>query len=299
MFSCCHPRLTGDVQVALVLNILCGFGAAEIAGAFLLPRTTIEKRIARGKNALARAKRLFDLADADFAARLSAVRRALYLLFSEGYHGSSTETSVRSDVCGDALRLTLLLFEAPAAAEPETHALAALMCLQAARLPARVNEAGDLSSLFEQDRSRWDRGLIQHGLALLDRSATGPTITPYHVEAAIAAVHATAPTAEATDWSAIVSLYDRLMTLSGSPVVALNRAIAIAQRDGPEQGLEALRTIADVERLEHYPFYEAALGELERRRGNPAAAKRHFVAAMAAARSPAERRFLDRRAREG
>ncbi len=299
MFSCCHPRLTGDVQVALVLNILCGFGAAEIAGAFLLPRTTIEKRIARGKKALARAKRLFDLADADFAARLSAVRRALYLLFSEGYHGSSTETSVRSDVCGDALRLTLLLLEAPAAAEPETHALAALMCLQAARLPTRVNEAGDLSSLFEQDRSRWDRGLIQQGLALLDRSATGPTITPYHVEAAIAAVHATAPTAEATDWSAIVSLYDRLMTLSGSPVVALNRAIAIAQRDGPEQGLEALTTIADVERLEHYPFYEAALGELERRRGNPAAAKRHFVAAMAAARSPAERRFLDRRAREG
>ena len=297
MFSCCHPRLTEDVQVALVLNILCGFGAAEIAGAFLLPRATMEKRIARGKKTLAGARRLFDLADAEFRARLSAVRRALYLLFNEGYHGASAETSVRTDLCADAIRLTMLMLDAPAAADPETHALAALMCLQAARLPARLDQSGELSPLFDQDRSRWDRQLIQQGLALLERSATGSTITAYHVEAAIAAEHATASTLDATNWPAIVSLYDRLMALAPSPVVALNRAIAIAQRDGAEPGLEALRTIAGVERLRGYPFYEAAIGELELRRGNVEAARNHFSAAKAVARSPVERRFLERRMR--
>ncbi len=295
MFSCCHPRLTEDVQVALVLNILCGFGAAEIAGAFLLPRTTVEKRIARGKKKLAGARRLFDLADAEFTARLSAVRRALYLLFNEGYHGASAETSVRADLCADAIRLTIFLLDAPAATDPETHALAALMCLHAARLPGRLDQSGELSPLFDQDRSRWDRQLIQQGLALLERSATGSTITAYHVEAAIAAEHATAGTLDATNWAAIVSLYDRLMALAPSPVVALNRAIAIAQRDGAEPGLEALRTIAGVERLRGYPFYEAAIGELELRRGNVEAARNHFSAAKAVARSPVERRFLERR----
>ena len=296
MFSCCHPRLAEDVQVALVLNILCGFGAVEIAGAFLLPRTTVEKRIARGKKTLAGAKRLFDLADADFAARLSAVRRALYLLFNEGYHGSSTE-SVRADLCDDAIRLTMLLLESPAAAEPETRALAALMCLDAARLPARLDNTGELSSLFDQDRSRWDRRRIDQGLALLDQSAAGSTISAFHVEAAIAAEHATAAGVEDTNWSAIISLYDRLMSLSPSPVVALNRAIALAQRDGPDRGLDALRAIAGADRLSAYPFYEAAIAELELRRGHTDAARTHFGAAIAVARSPVERRFLERRMR--
>ena len=156
-------------------------------------------------------------------------------------------------------------------------------------------QSGELSPLFDQDRSRWDRQLIQQGLALLERSATGSTITAYHVEAAIAAEHATAGTLDATNWAAIVSLYDRLMALAPSPVVALNRAIAIAQRDGAEPGLEALRTIAGVERLRGYPFYEAAIGELELRRGNVEAARNHFSAAKAVARSPVERRFLERR----
>ncbi|MBI3494074.1 MAG: sigma factor, ECF subfamily protein [Acidobacteria bacterium] len=297
MFSCCHPRLPEDVQVALVLNILCGFGASEIAGAFLTGRAAIEKRISRGKKTLASAKRLFDLANADFTPRVSAVRRALYLLFNEGYHGASAESAVRADLCHEAIRLTMLLLEHPPAAMPETHALAALMCLHAARLPARLDPAGDLNPLFDQDRSRWDAGLVAQGLALLERSAAGREMTAYHLEAAIAAAHAGATSVDETDWASIVALYDRLMTVAPSPVVALNRAIAIAQRDGAEQGIEALHAIADRDRLNSYPFYPAALGELELRRGNRATAREHFRAALALARNPMERRSLEKRLR--
>ena len=295
MFSCCHPRLPEEAQVALILNILCGFGAGEIAAAFLTGRAAIEKRIARGKKVLAGSKRLFDLADAEFVSRLSAVRRALYLLFSEGYHGASAESAVRAELCREAIRLTLLLLEHPPAATPETNALAALMCLHAARLPARIDAAGDLSALLDQDRSRWDAGLIAQGLALLDRSATGDELTPFHVEAAIAAIHVTAPSFEETNWDAIIELYDRLMRLAPSPVVALNRAIAVGERDGAERGIEELRTIADRDRLDRYPFYPAALAELELRRGDRDAAREHFSAALKLARNETERRFIAKR----
>ena len=294
MFSCCHPRLAEEAQLALILNILCGFGAGEIASAFLTGRAAIEKRIARGKKALAGAARLFDLDDADFASRLATVRRALYLLFSEGYHGASA-AAVRVELCDEALRLTALLREHPPAATPTTNALAALLCLHAARLPARVDGGGDLSPLADQDRSRWDARLVADGLALLEQSAAGPEVSAYHVEAAIAAVHAGARSLEETDWATIVSLYDRLLALAPSPVVALNRAVAIAQRDGAAAGLAALDAIVDRDRLAHYPFYPAALGELELRRGDRAAARAHFQAALALARNGAERRFLERR----
>jgi RNA polymerase sigma-70 factor (ECF subfamily) len=295
MFSCCHPRLPEEAQVALILNILCGFGAGEIAGAFLTGRAAIEKRIARGKKVLASSKRLFDLADAEFAPRLSAVRRALYLLFNEGYHGASPASAVRVELCSEAMRLTALLREHPPAATPVTDALAALMCLHAARLPARLDQSGELTSLLEQDRSRWDAALIAQGLLLLERSATGQELTAYHIEAAIAAAHASAQSLEETDWRTIVSLYDRLMSIAPSPVVALNRAIAIAQRDGAERGLEALHAIGDRERLSAYPFYPAAIGELELRRGNRAEARRQFGSAIGLARNATERRFLERR----
>ncbi len=296
MFSCCHPRLREDAQVALILNVLCGFGAGEIASAFLASRAAIEKRLSRGKQVLARAKRLFDLADADFAPRLSAVQCALYLLFNEGYHGASAERAVRAELCGEAMRLTALLREHPPAATPATIALAALMCLHAARLSARIDSAGDLSALADQDRSAWDRGLIADGLSLLESSASGDEVTPYHLEAGIAAIHAGARTIEDTDWALIVSLYDRLMVVSPSPVVALNRAIAVAHHEGPDRGLDALQAISDRERLAAYPFYAAALAELELRRGNQAAARAQFVAALGLARNATERRFLERRA---
>ena len=297
MFSCCHPRLPEEAQVALILNILCGFGASEIANAFLTGRAAIEKRISRGKKVLASSKRLFDLADADFTSRVSAVRRALYLLFNEGYHGASAESAVRVELCHEAIRLTALLLEHPPAAVPETDALAALMCLHAARLPARLDVAGNLNPLLDQDRSRWDAGLVAQGLALLERSAAGEALTAYHLEAAIAAAHASAPGVDETDWESIVALYDRLMTVAPSPVVALNRAIAIAQRDGAERGIEELHAIADRERLHKYPFYPAALGELELRRGHRAAAREHFSAALVLARNLMERRFLEKRMR--
>src|SRR6185295_19956892 len=206
-------------------------GTNEIANAFLSGRAAIEKRISRGKKVLASARRLFDLTDAEFTVRLSAVRRALYLLFNEGYHGAYGESAVRVELCTEAMRLTALLREYPPAASPETDALASLMCLNAARLPTRLDPAGDLNPLFDQDRLRWDGRLVAEGLALLERSAAGREVTAYHVEAAIAAAHAGAPTTDETDWGVIVSLYDRLRTIAPSPVVALNRAIAIAQRD--------------------------------------------------------------------
>jgi RNA polymerase sigma factor (sigma-70 family) len=297
MFSCCHPRLPEDTQVALILNILCGFGAGEIASAFLVGRAALEKRISRGKKVLAGAKRLFDLSDAEFTVRLSAVRRALYLLFNEGYHGASGESAVRVELCTEAMRLTSLLREYAPATTPETYALASLMCLHAARLPARLDAAGDFNPLLDQDRSRWDTRLVAEGLVLLERSAAGTEVTAYHIEAAIASTHASAPTMDETNWTLIVSLYDRLMTIAPSPVVALNRAIAIGQRDGAEQGIEALHAIEDRGRLVKYPFYPAALGELELRRGNRDTARDHFSAALTLARNPTERRFLEKRVR--
>jgi RNA polymerase sigma factor (sigma-70 family) len=296
MFSCCQPRLTGEAQVALVLNILCGFSVSEVAGAFVSSHPAIEKRIARAKKVLAASKKVFDVtASADFSVRLPAVHRALYLLFNEGYHGASGEAAVRTELCREAMRLTALLLEHPLGRTSVTYALAALMCLHAARLPARVDALGNLSSLFDQDRSQWDQELLGEGLRLLELSATGSQLSEYHVEAAIAAVHMRSVRMEDTDWKAIVSLYDQLITIRPSPVVALNRAIAVAQNEGPERGLEEIGSIADRDRLASYVFYPATLGELEFRSGRHKVAREHFRAALALARNPTERRFFDQR----
>jgi RNA polymerase sigma factor (sigma-70 family) len=295
MFTCCHPQLSEQAQVALVLNLVCGFTADEIASAFLSRRAGIEKRISRSKKVLAASHSLFDFADREFSTRLGAVQRALYLLFNEGYHGSSAASTVRVELCREAMRLGMLLLDHPAAATPATYALCALMHLDAARLPARVDGEGGLTALFDQDRSRWNSALVAQGEKLLEQSATGSELSEYHVEAAIAAVHARARNAQDTDWEAIVKLYDTLMRINPSPVVALNRAIAIAQHEGPARGLEEIRTIVNRDRLAAYPFYFAALGELELRGGNHEVARSHFQAALGLARNPMERRFLERR----
>lgn len=295
MFNCCHPHLPEEAQVALILNILCGFGTSEIAHALLKSQPAIEKRITRAKKVLAAAERLFDLTDREFVERLENVRRALYLLFNEGFHGASMETPVRSELCREAMRLTALLQEYPPAATPATHALLALMCLHAARLPARLNAEGDLTVLTAQDRTRWDTVLLAEGLVLFERSAAGTDLSRYHLEAALAAAHATAGSFEATNWTLIITLYDCLMNLQPSPVVALNRAIAIGFRDGPDSGLAVLRAMDERDRLKNYPFYPAAAAEMELRRGDRESARREFLAALALARSPAERRFLERR----
>jgi RNA polymerase sigma-70 factor (ECF subfamily) len=296
MFSCCHARLSEATQVMLVLQLVGGFGVREIAAAFVSSHSAVEKRLTRAKRTLAESQALFDIADsADFAARLPAVQRALYLIFSEGYHGASAQAVVRADLCHEAIRLTRLLAEHPLAATPSTHALLALMYLDGARLPARLDPSGNLNTLFDQDRSCWDRAMIGQGRAWLERSATGSALSRYHVEAAIADVHAMAPRFDATDWKTIVSLYDTLMTIAPSPIVALNRAIAIAQLAGPQSGLDAIDAIVERHRLTEYPFYHATLGELELRRNNLDVAREHFQAAVALARNPVERRFYQSR----
>lgn len=296
MFSCCHPRLSEAAQVGLILNILCGFGIDEIASAFTTGYAAAEKRMVRGKKVLAASKRLFDTAvPADFSHRLPAVHRALYLLFNEGYHGASPKTSVRLELCNEALRLVAVLLQHSSGKTPATYALAALLTLTAARLPARADSYGNLIALFDQDRTLWDRTRLNEGMRLLERSASGSSLTVYHIEAALASVHAMAQGAEDTDWSAIIALYDSLMRINTSPIVALNRAIAIAQRDGPERGLDAMKTILNLDRLAGYPFYPAALGELELRCGHGEQAREHFQEALARARNPMERRFFEQR----
>ncbi|HKU80781.1 MAG TPA: DUF6596 domain-containing protein, partial [Candidatus Tumulicola sp.] len=296
IFSCCDPRLAEATQVMLVLQLIGGFGAREVAAAFVTTQSAVEKRLTRAKHLLAGSGRLFDIADAaDFGRRLPLVQRSLYLIFSEGYHGASRRAVVRGELCNEAIRLTRILAEHPLGADPSTLALCALMHLNAARLPARLDDAGNLSSLFDQDRSRWDRALIARGRDWLERSASGSQVSRYHIEAAIANEHAVAETFQRTDWETIVALYDRLMDLAPSPVVALNRAIAIAQLLGPQRGLNAIEAIAGRERLARYPFYHAARGELELRCADGAGARRSFEAALALARNAAERRFLENR----
>jgi RNA polymerase sigma factor (sigma-70 family) len=296
MFSCCHPRLPEEAQVMLILHILCGFSMNEVASAFVTSHAAVEKRIPRAKKVLAGSKRLFDTqAPSDFSARLPAVQRALYLLFNEGYHGASAEVAVRAELCQEAMRLAALLLEHPLGAIPASYALSALMCLNKARLPARLDASGKLNSLFDQDRSLWDQKLVGEGLQLLDLSAKGSKLSEYHLEAAIAAAHATAPSLQATNWEEIVSLYDILITIRPTPIVALNRAIAVGQRDGPMSGLAELRSIADSERLAKFPFYHAAFGEFELQGGRPSIARERFCTALELSRNPIERQFFGKR----
>ena len=298
MFSCIHPRLPEEAQLALVLHLLCGFSMDETAAAFLKNSAAMEKRLGRAKKTLVASKRLFDLnGERDVAERLPAVLRALYLLFNEGYHGASPESAVRVELCSEARRLVALLLENPLTSRPATHALAALINFLAARLPGRLNAGGDLILLIDQDRSRWNKELILVGRRQLELAATGEELTSYHVEAAIAELHADAGRAEETDWNGIVSLYGTLLRIQPSPVVALNRAIAVAQRNGPAAGLAEIERISDHARLLKYPFYFTAIGEFELRLGREQAARKHFTAALKLARNPSEKRFLQERVR--
>jgi RNA polymerase sigma-70 factor (ECF subfamily) len=298
MFSCCEPVLPEESQLALILNILCGFSVDEIAAAFLGGHAGAEKRISRAKRTLCDAGKLFNVeSQSDFAARLPTVLRALYLLFNEGYHGASKESVIRRELCQEAMRLAAMLLDHPAGATPETYALSALMCLNAARLPGRVDAVGELQAFEKQDRTSWDQGLVAEGLALLGRSASGANASQYHIEAAIAAFHTTASVPAETDWRKVVELYDALIAVAPSPVVALNRAIAIGQVEGPERGLMEMGMIPNSERLAAYPFYQAAMGEMEFRRGKYLEARQHFREAVALARNASERGFLERRER--
>jgi RNA polymerase sigma factor (sigma-70 family) len=296
MFAVCDPGLTRETQVTLILRWLCGLSPKEIGQAFLVGTPTIDRRLHRGR---ARLRQLGVLPDVDslpdVAVRRTSVLQALYLLFNEGYHGSDPQDPVRPFLCRDALRLTELLLEVRATTHADVHALAGLFCLDIARIATRVDEQGVFVPLEEQDRSRWDWGLIERGLAHLARSATGDHMSRWHLEAGIACEHAIAPSVRETDWDRIVLLYDLLVQQSPSPVVALNRALALAERDGVDEGRRALMALASDRKLSTYPFYWAARANLERRAEQPAAARSSYKRAIAFARSSAERLAYERR----
>jgi RNA polymerase sigma-70 factor (ECF subfamily) len=296
MFACCHGRLAEEVRIALVLNLMCGFAAREIAHAFLVSESAMEKRLSRGKAALAEAGALPEVTHERVAEHLPSVHRALYLLFNEGYHGAHPSGAVRAELCREAIHLTVLLANVEETALPATHALLALMCFCAARLPGRRDEAGELVALDAQDRSKWDRELVKRGEKAMERSAAGAELTTYHVEAAIAYEHATAPSRAETAWHRIVAMYDMLGQLAPSPVVSLNRAIALGEAEGPERALAAIAELEKDDRLASYPFLAAAKGEQLAKLGRGAEARAAFERAAGLARSDTERRYLEGRA---
>lgn len=294
MFSCCTPRLTPAAQVALMLKTLGGFSVNEIAAAFLANPDAIERRLSRAKAAF-REHELFDVEHAsDLQTRLSSVQRAIYLLFNEGYHGAHPEAVVRDELCSEALRLGDWLCRNTLTATPSTHALMALMCFSAARVSARRDALGVLRSLDAQDRSQWSAELLRRGFEHLSQSAAGAALTPFHLQAGIAAIHAAAPSWAETDWARIVDAYEVLLTLEDSAVVRLNRSVAIARLLGAEAGLTALDDV-DAEALETYPFFAAARADFEWERGRHDVARRHYREALELARNEPERQFLEAR----
>jgi RNA polymerase sigma factor (sigma-70 family) len=296
MFVCCHPVIPPEAQVALALKTLCGFSVPEISHAFLTTEAAIAKRLTRAKQKIHEAQVPFEIPTGDeLARRLDSVLQSLYLLFNEGYKASSGEKLVRKDLCKEAIRLTELLAQHRAGNQPKTHALLALMLLNTARLPAREDDAGNLLRLEEQDRTRWDQAMIARGMSHLRESAAGDAVSEYHLQAGIAACHATAMDYQSTDWARILSLYDRLMEFEDSPVVALNRAVAVANVYGPEAGLETVRAIRGREKLDSYYLFYAVIGELEMRLNNHAAAAEQFRKAFELAETKSERAFLLKR----
>ena len=296
MFACCHPSLPRPAQVALTLKTLGGFGVAELARAFLVSEVTIAQRITRAKRHIREHGIEFAIPAPELvAARRGAVLECLYLMFTEGHAAARGRDLVREDVCRESLRLTMLLAEHPLAGAPEAHALAALMMFQAARFPARIDARGDLKPLADQDRGLWDAGLIAEGHGALARAMGADELSVYHLEAGIAGCHAAAASWRDTDWPAILGYYDLLLALRPSPVVALNRAVALAMTDGPEQGLAALDAIDHAGALAAYHLLPATRGELCFRLGRRAEAAGHFQAALALSRTEPERRHLARR----
>jgi RNA polymerase sigma-70 factor (ECF subfamily) len=296
MFVCCHPAIPAEAQVALALKTLCGFSVTEISRAFLTTEAAIAKRLTRAKQKIHAARIPYEIpVGEELERRLEAVLQSLYLLFNEGYKASSGEKLVREDICQEAIRLTGLLAAHPAGNQPRTHALLALMLLNAARIPARVDQDGNLLRLQEQDRSRWDQPMIARGMFHLAQSSKGNEITEYHVQAGIAACHCAARDYESTDWRQILVLYDRLLQFDDSPVVALNRAIVVANLEGPQAGLEAVAAIRDLDKLSSYYLLHVVLGEFEARQSNFPAAARHFRRALGLTELTSERVFLSSR----
>jgi RNA polymerase sigma-70 factor (ECF subfamily) len=297
IFTCCHPAIAADSQVALTLREVCGLTTEEIARAFLTPAPTLAQRIVRAKNKIRDARIPYQVpTPAELPERLEAVLRVVYLVFNEGYTATSGASLTRADLSAEAIRLGRLLVEL--LPEPEAQGLLALMLLHESRRTARATESGELILLEDQDRSLWSRGLIAEGVRLVEEALASRRFGPYAVQAAIAAVHAEAPDAASTDWAEIVGLYHALFRLTPSPVVELNRAVAIAMRDGPAAGLAAVDAILKRGDLADYRLAHAARAEFCRRLGKVDEARTSFERALALTRLEPERRFLERRLAE-
>ena len=297
IFTCCHPAIDPQVQVALTLREVCGLTTDEVARAFLIAPTTMAQRIVRGKAKIRDAGIPYVVPSAnDLAERMQSVLSVIYLVFNEGYSASSGDSLTRADLSSEAIRLGRLLVEL--LPDPEALGLLALMLLQESRRSARTTPDGDLVLLEDQDRSRWDQASITEGLTLVDRAVATRRFGSYGIQAAIAAVHARARTAEETDWPQMVGLYDALLTLQPSPIVELNRAVAVAMRDGPPAGLKIVDELLQRGELTGFHLFHAARADLLRRHGDHPAAKLAYEQALALAKQEPERRFLTKRLHE-
>src|SRR6202158_6325294 len=297
VFTCCHPALPPDAQVALTLREVCGLRTEEIATAFLTTPPTIAQRIVRAKGKIRDAHIPYEVPSrADLAGRLDSVLRVIYLVFTEGYSASSGDLLTRPDLSGEAIRLGRLIVEL--LPEPEGVGLLALMLLQESRRGTRTSPAGELVLLQDQDRSLWNRDQITEGIALVEPALSSRRFSPYTLQASIAAVHAEAPSAAATDWAQIAGLYDVLVRAEPSPVIELNRAVSVAMRDGPATGLPLIDAILARGDLADYHLAHAARADLCRRLGRSAEARASYERALALTRQEPERRFLERRLAE-
>lgn len=298
IFTCCHPALQSDAQIALTLREVCGLTTEEIAHAFLTPAATLAQRIVRAKAKIRTAKIPYETPPPqDWPARLASVLRVIYLVYNEGYSASFGTELTRHELSGDAIRLARLLLELLPERhwDPDVTGLLALMLLNESRRRARTSAGGDLIPLEEQDRSLWDRTLIEEGMRLAERALSAGRIGSYALQAAISATHAQAPSAAATDWAEISGLYDVLLRIEPSPVVALNRAVAIAMRDGPQAGLALIDALLERGVLTEYRLMHAARADLCRRLGRDAEARTAYRAALQLTHSAPERRYIERR----
>ncbi|MBZ0114383.1 MAG: RNA polymerase sigma factor [Thermoanaerobaculia bacterium] len=297
IFTCCHPALSPDAQIALTLREMCGLTTEEIAAAFLSKPSALAQRIVRAKGKIRDARIPYRVPEgAELPDRLHAVLRVIYLVFNEGYSASSGSSITRGDLSAEAIRLGRLLAEL--LPDGESIGLLALMLLQDSRREARTSEEGEVVLLEDQDRTRWDRAQIDEGLILTERALRTGRIGSYALQAAIAAVHAEAANPEGTDWAQIVALYDVLLRLEPSPVVELNRAVAVAMRDGTEAGLRLVDDLVKREVLAEYPLLHAARAEFYRRMGQRAEARRSYERALSLSPAEPQRRFLSRRLEE-